>query len=57
MKKIKIRPKYRQRTYDDIVIPEIKMEGKWLKDAGFNVGEYVTVCVERNKLIIKPSLP
>ena len=52
MKKIKIQPKHRKRTYDEIVIPEIKMEGKWLKDSGFEEGKYVSVQVQQNRLII-----
>lgn len=52
MKKIKIQPKHRKRTWDEIVVPEIKMEGKWLKDSGFESGKYVSVYVQANKLII-----
>ena len=52
MKKIKIQPKYRERTYDRIIVPEIKMEGKWLKDSGFEHGKYVSVNVHPNKLTI-----
>ncbi len=37
MKKIKIQPKHQKRTYDEIWIPKIKMEGKWLeKSLGLN---------------------
>lgn len=43
MKKIKIQPKHRKRTYDEIIIPEIRIEGKWLKDSGFEEGKYVSV--------------
>lgn len=52
MKKIKIQPKHRKRTYDEIVIPEIKMEGKWLKEFGFEQGKYVSIHVKPNKLTI-----
>lgn len=52
MKRIKIQPKHRKRTYDKIIIPEIKMEGKWLKESGFEEGMYVNVEVQENKLII-----
>ena len=43
MKKIKIQPKHRRRTYDEIWIPEIRMEGKWLEKLGFKQGEHVKV--------------
>jgi len=52
MKKIKIQPKHRKRTWDQIVVPEIKMEGKWLKDSGFEQGKYVSVDIQQNKLTI-----
>ena len=52
MKKIKIQPKYRRRTYDVIWIPEIKMEGKWLENLGFKQGEHVKVEWKHKKLII-----
>ncbi len=52
MKKIKIQPKHRKRAWDQIVVPEIKMEGKWLKDSGFEHGKYVSVNVQWNKLTI-----
>lgn len=52
MKKIKIQPKHRKRTYDEIIIPGIRIEGKWLKDSGFEEGKYVSVEVGLNKLTI-----
>ena len=52
MKKIKIQPKHRKRTYDEIWIPEIRMEGKWLEKLGFKQGEHVQVEWKRKKLII-----
>lgn len=54
MKKIRIQPKYRERTYDRIVVPEIKLEGKWLEKLGFKLGGQIQVEWERNKLIITP---
>ncbi len=52
MKKIKIQPKHRKRTYDEIIISGIRIEGKWLKDSGFEEGKYVSVEVGLNKLTI-----
>ncbi|TMU54970.1 SymE family type I addiction module toxin [Flagellimonas algicola] len=54
MKKIKIQPKHRKRTYDEIIIPEIRMEGKWLEALGFRLGEYVQVEWVQDKLVITP---
>ena len=52
MKKIKIQPKHRKRTYDEIIIPQIRIEGKWLKESGFEYGKYVSVDVQPNRLTI-----
>ena len=52
MKKIKIQPKQRKRAYDEIWIPEIKMEGKWLEKLGFRPGEHIKVEWKRKKMII-----
>jgi len=54
MKKIKIQPKYRERTYDQIIVPEIKMEGKWLEKLGFKLGRHIQVEWKQKKLIITP---
>ena len=54
MKKIKIKPKFRERAYDSIVVPQIKMEGKWLERLGFKLGGHIRVEWELNKLIITP---
>ena len=54
MKKIKIQPKYRERTYDRIIVPEIKMEGIWLEKLGFKLGGHFQVEWKRKKLIITP---
>ncbi|WP_420401533.1 SymE family type I addiction module toxin [Flagellimonas sp.] len=54
MKKIKIQPKHRKRTYDQIIIPEIRIEGKWLEALGFRLGEYVQVEWVQDKLVITP---
>jgi toxic protein SymE len=52
MKKIKIQPKHRKRTYDEIWIPEIKMEGKWLRELGFEIGDQIEIKQQKNKLTI-----
>jgi len=45
--------KYRQRTYDNTVVPEIRLEGRWLEKSGFAQGQRVIVEQERGKLIIR----
>jgi toxic protein SymE len=53
MKKIKIQSKQRKRTYDEIWVPEIKMEGKWLEKLGFKKGAFVTIEAKKQKIVIR----
>ncbi|WDE04158.1 type I addiction module toxin, SymE family [Thalassomonas viridans] len=39
-----------------ILEPYIVLRGKWLKQAGFTVGQKVTVTANQNGLMITPSL-
>ncbi|MEO9802661.1 MAG: SymE family type I addiction module toxin [Reichenbachiella sp.] len=51
-RKLKIHSKYRARTWDSVIVPEIRLEGKWLKDLGFEEGCNVEIKQERHKLTI-----
>ncbi|MFD2742894.1 MULTISPECIES: SymE family type I addiction module toxin [Sphingobacterium] len=51
-RKLKIHCKFRSRRWDNIAVPEIRLEGKWLEEAGFKPGEHVIVCVRKNRLTI-----
>ena len=51
-RKLKIQQKFRQRAYDITTIPQIRLEGKWLENLGFEIGEEVTVRQQKNKLTI-----
>jgi toxic protein SymE len=51
-RKLKIHTKFRSRTYDNILIPEIRLEGKWLEKLGFTQGQMVSIEQKKNKLII-----
>uniref|UniRef100_F4C8X7 Toxin SymE-like domain-containing protein n=1 Tax=Sphingobacterium sp. (strain 21) TaxID=743722 RepID=F4C8X7_SPHS2 len=35
-------------------VPWLNVSGVWLEQAGFHVGDQVTITVEQNQLIIKP---
>ena len=50
---LKIYRKFRSRTWDYAVVPEIKLEGQWLKDLGFDIGKNIKVKQQKGKLIIK----
>lgn len=52
-RRLKVYSKYRQRTYDNTVVPEIRLEGRWLEKSGFSQGQKVVVEQERGKLIIR----
>lgn len=51
-RKIKITQKYFPRVWEDVIFPEIRLAGKWLKDAGFNCGEFVTITQQGSSITI-----
>ena len=54
-RKLKIGTKFQNRSFRQIVImPELKLTGKWLKESGFEEGQEVKVIVENKKLVIVP---
>ncbi len=44
-----------QLTYSYVQIPQLRLEGKWLADAGFDPGTKVTVEVKKGRLVLKPK--
>lgn len=56
-RRLKIYPKYFQRSYQAVVFPEIRLCGKWLQDSGFTYGQEVTVLHTQNKIIITTQNP
>jgi len=54
-RKVKLQPKHRQLTRgDQKIVPELRVNGIWLEQHGFKVGEQVEITVKENQLIIKP---
>ena len=51
-RKLKIHAKFQTRTYNNITVPSIKLEGKWLEKLGFQKGQIVIVEQKKNRLII-----
>ncbi|MGO4292704.1 SymE family type I addiction module toxin [Chitinophaga sp. RAB17] len=43
---------HQERTYDSKLVSCISLAGIWLQDAGFIVGDKVTVQVESNRIVI-----
>lgn len=51
-RRLKIYQKFRSRTRDNITVPEIRLEGKWLKELGFEEGREIKIEQQMNKLTI-----
>ena len=43
---------YGQSGYNNRETPTIMLKGQWLKKAGFDIGDYITVTCENGKLVI-----
>ena len=55
IRKIKVGYKFHDRAWNvSVIYPEIKLSGKWLKEAGFNEGQEIKIIVENQKLVIVP---
>ncbi|MEM9078750.1 MAG: SymE family type I addiction module toxin [Bacteroidota bacterium] len=50
---LKVYRKFQRRRWDHKVVPEIRLEGDWLKDLGFEIGETIEVQQEKHQLTIK----
>ncbi|MFC2186707.1 SymE family type I addiction module toxin [Fulvivirgaceae bacterium LMO-SS25] len=52
-RKLKVYQKYIPRSYhQQVIFPEIRLCGKWLRDMGFECGQSVTVRHAKNKITI-----
>jgi toxic protein SymE len=51
-KQVKLQPKYRELAYSQKIVPELKVSGVWLEEAGFKAGEKVNITVSEQQLII-----
>jgi len=52
---LKLQPLYRQLQWEESIVPELRLNGRWLERAGFNIEKYVSVTVMEGLLIIKPA--
>ncbi|TMU54848.1 SymE family type I addiction module toxin [Flagellimonas algicola] len=50
-RKLKIHTKFRRRTWGHTTVPEIRLEGKWLEELGFEQGKTVKV-IQENKVLV-----
>jgi hypothetical protein len=56
-KQVKLQPKHRKLTWEDKIVPELKISGVWLEAAGFRAGEKVNIAIRENQLIITAIKP
>lgn len=54
-RKLKILPRFQQRKWNYTVVPGIKLEGKWLHNLGFEIGDEVMIKQQKGKLTITRS--
>ena len=50
---LKVYRKFQRRRWDHKVVPEIRLEGDWLQDLGFEIGDAIEVLQEKHQLTIK----
>lgn len=55
IRKLTVYTKFRERRYDTIIIPEIRLVGRWLEKIGFVQGQMVKIELQNGKLIISPD--
>jgi toxic protein SymE len=51
-RELKIHSKHRNRTWDSITVPEIRLVGVWLNRLGFKEGKTVRIQEQKDKLVI-----
>jgi len=52
---LKLHRLYRQLQWGESIVPELRLNGRWLERAGFNSEKYVSVTIMEGLLIIKPA--
>ncbi|MBS9461246.1 SymE family type I addiction module toxin [Flagellimonas sp. 389] len=50
---LKVYRKFQRRRWGHKAVPEIRLEGDWLKELGFKIGDAIEVQQEKDKLTIK----
>lgn len=51
---LKIQSKFQARRRHYVVVPKIRLEGKWLRELGFTEGDSVRIEQRKHMLIITP---
>jgi toxic protein SymE len=51
-RKLKIYSRFQKSSNKLIIVPEIRLRGKWLDEIGFEEGKMVNIQQKKNKIII-----
>lgn len=54
-RELTVHTKFRERRCDTIIVPEIRLMGRWLQKVGFKQGQIIKVEMHKGKLIISPE--
>lgn len=54
-RKLKISTRHVLRKYKSVDVSLIRLSGKWLENAEFNVGDEIAITVDKKKLVIMVS--
>ncbi len=53
IRRLKIQPKHMQYTWATAIVPQILLQGEWLRKTGFEYNEHVIITQQKGKLIIE----
>lgn len=53
MKSLKVYSLFQQRAWKAIIIPQIRLQGKYLQEAGFHAGTQIDVTIKKGEIVIK----
>ena len=52
-RRLKIQPKHMQSTWRESIVPQILLQGEWLRKTGFEYNDHVIITPKKGKLIIE----
>ncbi len=55
MRKRTITAKFRRRVFDNVAVPELRLEGNWFRNAGFEIGDVVEVVSKKGQVVIRKA--
>jgi len=55
LKTLKIYKKYFKRLGYFVILPEIRLNGKWVEKLGFSCGSIINIQTEKNRIVITSS--